>query len=414
MMRKIHILPLVISLLSFCLPACHEKNFIESMMHKSGQFEEVLNHADQYRLQIIYTQIDRDKNNKATFKTFKYRVDPTNYFYPASSIKLPMAALAIEKVNDQLIRGFTPFSDMYIDSAYAGQTRVTADTSSFNGSASIGHYIKKIFLVSDNDAFNRLYEFVGQREANGRLIKKGYTDIRITHRLSIPLSPEENRHTNPMRFYFRDTLVYQQAPAYNDIMIKSDKPIHIGKGYIKNGTLIHQPMDFTYKNAIGLESLHDILLSIMFPENFFPENRFHLNKMDYRFLYEYMSKYPQESDFPYYGDKFEDSNGKFLMFGGTQGNINRNIRIFNKIGGAYGFLTDVAYIVDFKNHIEFALGAVIYVNKNEILNDGQYEYNEIGLPFMRDLGQLFYNYELQRPRSSQPDLSKYNWKSWKK
>jgi hypothetical protein len=171
-------------------------------------------------------------------------------------------------------------------------------------------------------------------------------------------------------------------------------------------------MDFTYKNAIGLQSLHDILLSIMFPENFYPAHKFNLNKIDYNFLYQFMSKYPQESDFPYYGGKYEDDYCKFLMFAGTNQSIDRNIRIYNKIGEAYGFLIDMAYIIDFEQQIEFVLGAVIYVNENEILNDGEYEYETVGYPFMKDLGQVFYEYELTRPRAHKPDLSRYNWKLW--
>ena len=163
---------------------------------------------------------------------------------------------------------------------------------------------------------------------------------------------------------------------------------------------------------MGLESLHNVLLSSMFPDNFFPPNRFNLNKIDYNFLYQFMSKYPQESDFPYYGAKYNDDYCKFLMFAGTNKNIDRNIRIYNKIGEAYGFLVDMAYIVGFEKNIEFVLGAVIYVNENEILNDGNYEYESVGYPFMRDLGQFFYDYELQRPRKHTPDLSRYNWKLW--
>lgn len=392
---------------------CQKKRgMIETLMHDSEKFDAILDKAEKHRIQIIYTQIDRDSDNKASFKTYKYRVNENEYFYPASSIKLPVAALAIEKVNDQLMRGFTPFSDMFIDSAYAGQSRVLEDTSSHTGKPSLGNYIKKLFLVSDNDAYNRLYEFLGQREANASMIRKGYKDVRITHRLSLPLTLEQNRNTNPMKFYYGNDLVYEQDTVYNEIEIKSDSSIFIGKGYIQDGQLINEPMDFTYKNAIGLESLNKVLLSLMFPQNFFPADRFNLNKIDYNFLYQFMSKYPQESDFPYYGGKYEDSHNKFLMFAGTNQNIDRNIRIYNKVGEAYGFLIDIAYIVDFEKNIEFALGAVIYVNENEILNDGLYEYETIGYPFMRDLGQVFYDYEVNRARKHLPDLSRYNWKLW--
>lgn len=389
-----------------------KKGMIETLMHESGKFDEVLNNSEKYRLQIIYTQIDRDDQNKASFKTYRYRVDNNEYFYPASTIKLPMAALAIEKINDEIIGGFTPFSDMYIDSTYAGQTSVSEDTTSRTGKASIGHYIKKLFLVSDNDAFNRLYEFLGQEEANTRMKRKGYKDARIVHRLESPLTVEENRHTNSMKFCNNDTVVYVKDADYNEEEIKSDHPVLLGKGYIKDGKLIHEPMDFTYKNAIGLESLHKVLLTIIFPENFLPVERFNLKKVDYDFLYQFMSKYPKESDFPYYGGKYEDDYVKFLTFAGTNQNIDRNIRIYNKVGEAYGFLIDMAYIVDFEKKIEFVLGVVIHVNKNEIFNDGIYEYETIGYPFMRDLGQLFYNYEVKRPRAHPPDLSKYNWTSW--
>lgn len=385
---------------------------IETILIDSGKFEQVLDNAEKHKLQIIYTQIDRDENNHPTFKTHKYKANGTGYFYPASSIKLPVAALALEKVNDQLASGLTSFSDMLIDSAYIGQTSVYKDTSAQTGLPSINNYIKKLFLVSDNDAYNRLYEFLGQRNANERMINKGFKDVRISHRLSIPLSLEQNRNTNPMKFYNGSKLVYEQNAAYNEAEIRSDKSIFIGNGYIKNGELIDKPMDFTYKNAISLESLHEVLLTIMFPEKFTDSERFNLTESDYKLLYQFMSKYPEESDFPYYGSRYKDDYCKFLMFGGTHQSIPTNIRIYNKIGEAYGFVIDMAYIADFEKKIEFVLGAIIYTNENEILNDGQYEYKSIAYPFMRDLGQLFYDYEINRPREHPPDLSKYNWKLW--
>lgn len=81
--------------------------------------------------------------------------------------------------------------------------------------------------------------------------------------------------------------------------------------------------------------------------------------------------------------------------------------MFNKSGLTYGFMIDNAYIVDFKNGVEFFLSAVIQVNENEIYNDNEYEYDEIGYPFMENLGKAFYDYELNRKREHSPDLSKF-------
>jgi hypothetical protein len=44
------------------------------------------------------------------------------------------------------------------------------------------------------------------------------------------------------------------------------------------------------------------------------------------------------------------------------------------------------------------------VNSDEVLNDNRYEYNTIGYPFMYQLGQTIYNYELGRKRNFVPDL----------
>src|SRR5688572_27889728 len=61
-------------------------------------FQQVLKDPQSYRLQIIYTRIDRDKNNKPTFTNYYFNHDPQLYFNPASMVKLPLAALALEKL----------------------------------------------------------------------------------------------------------------------------------------------------------------------------------------------------------------------------------------------------------------------------------------------------------------------------
>ena len=70
------------------------------------------------------------------------------------------------------------------------------------------------------------------------------------------------------------------------------------------------------------------------------------------------------------------------------------IRVFNKPGWSYGFLTDIAYIADFKNKVEFMVSGVIYVNSDGVLNDDKYDYDEIGYPFFKEVGDIIYRYEL--------------------
>ena len=181
----------------------------------------------------------------------------------------------------------------------------------------------------------------------------------------------------------------------------------MSKGYYKNDLLQNQPFDFSTKNRLYLADLHNMLLSVYFPENFSKKVRFNLKDDDYKFIYKYMSQMPTESTFPSYDSTIDDAYCKFLMYGSEKTNIPRNIRIFNKVGNAYGFLTDVAYIIDFEKNIEFAISATIYVNKDEIFNDDKYEYETIGLPFMKNLGKTIYEYEVNRARKNKPDLRKF-------
>jgi hypothetical protein len=117
---------------------------------------------------------------------------------------------------------------------------------------------------------------------------------------------------------------------------------------------------------------------------------------------------PRESLQPAYPDRetYPDSYGKLFIFGDSREPIPSHVRVFNKVGQAYGYLIDNAYIVDFEVGVEFLLTAVVQVNRNRIYNDDHYEYEEVGVPFLAGLGRAVYRYELQRERPRRPDLSR--------
>ena len=375
-----------------------------------GMVDQVLEEAEKFEVQILYTQIDRDSLNQPHFTPYSYRLDKDAYFYPASTVKMPAAFMALEKVNqlraNEGWEELDAFMPMFTDSAYAGQSPVYEDSTSANGLPSVAHYAKKIFLVSDNDAFNRLYEFVGQEELNRGLQDKGFTDLRLVHRLSIFLSPDENRHTNPISFGpSKDQILYHQPMLVNEDRFNRPDHIFKGKGELLDGNIVDGPKDFATKNYISLATLNEILKTVLFPEVVPADQRFLLTGEDYRMLYQYMSELPGESKWPAYD--YYDSYVKFFLFGDKEEAMPKHIRIFNKVGVAYGYLTDVAYVVDFEKKIEFMLAATIFVNENQIFNDGEYEYDEIGLPFMAQLGKAVYEYELQREREHVPDLGKF-------
>ncbi len=392
-------------------PIVEDENLVEHLMLRNAKdFASVLRNRKEWEVQIVYTQINRDSANRPSFKSFYFNVDSTNYFYPASTVKLPLVLLALEKVNQLKIKGLNKFTPMYHDSLYSGQFSVKKDTTSENGLPSIAHYAKKILVVSDNDAYNRLYEFMGQQETNRILRSKGY-NMRILHRLERPLTPDQNRHTEQVRFVQNDTLIFQQPMLINLDSIKPPRKVLKGTGYQKKDVIVNEPFDFTYKNDYPLQEQQEILKAILFPQ-LSDRRRFDLSEEDRQFVLHYMSQLPTETAYPNYkaDTTMYDAYCKFLMFGEDKTPIPANIRIFNKVGDAYGYLIDNAYVVDFEKGIEFMLSAVINTNTDGIYNDGKYEYKTIGFPFMKNLGQTIYRYELTRKRKVKPDLSAFQLK----
>lgn len=387
-----------------------DTDFLPKLMaSKPEQFKELMDNADKYRLQILYTQIDRDKKNRPKFTTFGYRINNEEYFYPASTVKFPASVLALEKINNLKIKGLTKETVMLTGAEYERHTSVTKDSTSENGLPSVAHYIKKILMVSDNDAFNRLYEFIGQEAFNETLHQKGYVNTRIFHRLQVGMNKEQNRRTNPVKFLSGNDIVYQQPMIVSEKNYSSVTPISVGKGYLQGDSLVNTPFDFTDRNFYPLLDQQAVLKSILFPEGVEPKKRFNLTEDDYKFVYKYMSQMPTESTYPTYNPtEFYPTYCKFLMYGsGKNEVVNPNIRIFNKIGDAYGFLLDNAYIVDFEKGIEFMLTTVLLCNNDQIFNDDKYDYDTVGFPFMKNLGQLIYYHELTRPRKYKADLSRF-------
>ncbi|MCW3462675.1 class A beta-lactamase-related serine hydrolase [Chitinophaga nivalis] len=374
----------------------------------SPALQHILQHPDSFRYQLIYTQIDRDADNTPHFKNHYLAVDADKYFNPASTVKMPVALLALEKLRELQIPGLNGDTPMFTDSAWSGQVTVHTDSSARNYLPSVHQYIKKIFLVSDNDAYNRLYEFVGQQTIHEKLWQKGYRRTRIVRRF-MPLTEEENRHTNPIRFATGGKVIYSQPAAYDTLTFDFSKPHYIGNAYLdKNERLVLQPMDFTRHNNLPVEDLQQLLQSVLFPASVPAGQRFNLTAADYRFLYQYMSQYPSETSSPKYDTtEYFNSYTKFFLFKGAGHDIPPHMRVFNKTGWSYGFLTDAAYIVDFKRGIEFMLTGTLYVNRDGVLNDNKYEYEETGYPYFREIGDIIYRYEQQRKKAHQPDLNTF-------
>lgn len=342
----------------------------------SPNLKRVMSNLEKHEVQIQFTQIER-KNGQVNFKDYNFQVDSANYFYPASTVKFPIAMLTLAKLNT--LKEIDKDSKFYIE----GDSVTTT----------FAKEIQKIFAVSDNVAYNRLFEFLGQDYINEELRKIGIGSVRIAHRLSAPEAHEIT--TKPLIVYLNDSTTTTLPPTINttaeSLVLNA---IEKGKGYIEEDSLMGTPFDFSLKNYYPIETQHRFLKTVLFPELYQSNEKIVLEDAQLEFIQNAMHTVPRKIG--YNAETYYDGYCKFFIYGDTKENIPEHIKIYNKVGDAYGTLTDSAYIHDSKNNVEFLLTATILVNKNGVYNDNNYEYDDIGFPFLAELGRALYNYEMNR------------------
>ncbi|MDA9627542.1 class A beta-lactamase-related serine hydrolase [Flavobacteriaceae bacterium] len=360
---------------------------------KESIIKKVQSDLNTHEVQILYTRIHRDSSGLPKFERHNFQVNSKQYFYPASTVKFPVAILALQKIRKLQSQGFPITADTPFTVLFSENLIVKTDSTHPKNKLTIAHLIKKIFLVSDNAAYNYLFDFIGSDDANNAIHNIGITNFNLSHKFS----DADNKNSTPRFIFFNqngDTL-YNQAPIISNQKIKNTNLSGVlkGKGYVKDGTVIEEPIDFSEKNYASIIALHKILERIIFPKVFSKKEQFTIEPEDYFFLRYWMSRIPNEVAIPFYDrETFFDSYGKFFIYGDKKGEMTNNIRIYNKVGLAYGTATDVAYVKD-SNGVEFFLTATILTNKNEIFNDNTYEYDQLGIPFLAALGREIYQFE---------------------
>lgn len=404
---KKHFLLLFIVFNSFLVAKSQDKSPIQSILKtiQDSTAKSVLANPSIFRYQIIYTQINRDKNGVPHFTNYELNADSNQYFNPASMVKMPLAFLSLEKLNELNKPGVNKNTTIQFDSNYQRQVAMYKDASAPNEKPTLAHLIKRAFLISENDPYNRMYQFMGQGEINRKLHQKGYSTARITRQF-MGYTEEQNRHTNGIRFIDeKGNNIYTEAPKYNTDSFYFGPTVLIGNAHWNsNDEVVNAPFNFTKHNNISLEDMRKMLQAVVFPASVEKQNRFNLKEEDRLFLLQYLSQYPSETNYPKYDTThFYDSYVKFFFQDSTH-RMPNGVRVFNKVGWAYGFLTDVSYVLDTKNNIDYMLAATVYVNSDGVVNDSKYDEATVGFPFLKQIGTAIYNYELQRKRNYQPKL----------
>ncbi len=392
----------VAAVLSGVLSGCRANagGSIEGIMAASpDRFGTVLDRASEVRFQVVLSEVvGRAGQQRIRRSAYRARAE---YFYPASAIKLCAAVAAVqavEAISQRASRAAgspipTLDTPLIFHPLFPGEvTRDRDPTNIVDGAITLRHEIRKLFLVSDNEAFNRLYDFVGHSGLNESMQSLGLESVVINHRLSVGRSLEENRCTRRIDALCAEGVFTIPERSSHLILRNADMAgLSVGTAHLASGGQLRiEPMDFTMRNGIAIDELQDLLIALVRPDLDTGRPPLLLSSEHRRFLVETMAEYPGDSPNPLYPrSEYPDDWGKFFLPGllRVNGRTRADLVICNKVGQAYGFTVDNAYIKDLRSGREFFLTAVIYTNADGVLNDDAYEYSDFALPFMADLAE---------------------------
>ena len=374
-------------LLSIILFGCSlETNPIKSSFRKNDFLKEIIKEKEDYEIQILLTKIDQ-YNSKVDFQEYKYQLDDNKYFYPASTIKLPIVVLALKKINELRSKGseITLKSKIVLNYKDDYSELVIRDSIT-----SFQNLIADVFLVSDNSASNILIDFIGYNYFNHEMENAGFDKTYLNHKFNP--DPYVN---STWQISDLDNNIISSINDNQKIIKADEKTNGLEKGerrYFK-GEILDESLNFSEKNRSSITDMHNLIKYIFYPEIFDSTNTFNLNVEDYDFLRYWMSRFTYEDiGEKFIGDeKFFETYNKFFIHGDEQSVSNEQIRVYNKIGQAYGTSIDNGLIKNYQDNVEFILTATIYTNKNKVINDNLYEYDDLAVPFLAKLSRAIYN-----------------------
>jgi len=372
-------------------------------------FADLLDEADAHRIKIELVVVEEGAAGP-TLERHAYDRGP-EYFYPASAVKTAAVIAAFEQLSAPEAAGWQPgpaagapisrSTALRFHPLFDDDVLEVADPSHVDGGAiTAGHEARKVLLVSDNAAYNRLYELAGNDGVNGSLRAAGLAHTRIFHRLAEFRAPEEQLRVPAIDLLDDRGRVIASLPSRTASSPGTNAfldGVEFGRAHTLGTQLIEGPMSFDRKNFMPLEDLVDMNIMLLRPDLQPALDRlrggparagFGLSEVDRDFIREAMASTPGASADPRYDpSSYPDDYSKFLLPGLLRLRAAEELVVRDKVGRAYGFSITNSEVVDRRTGRSFFLAATLYTNPNGVVGDGVYDYGRADR-FFADLGEV--------------------------
>lgn len=346
----------------------------------------------EHMVQLRRIRIARSVDGNPKLHTDDHGLAPRRWFSPASVAKLPMVLLTAERL-----------SQHGLDEHASIRLSAPPETGEWPADEPLQETFRRgmqrTFAVSDNVPYNRWYEFLGVDAIHARLAQLGYPHARLIARYASP-DPQANRRTGGGALLAPDGRgVEMRPPAVGGERRFPFGSVLLGRGWQRSdGSIEPGPHDFSRANFLPLTDSLAMLRAFLLPETVPARQRWRIDGALRMQLLHALGLRPREADEPHYDEReYPDGYARWFLVGGGSSRFPDGVHMFGKSGQAYGFLSEVAYVVDRTGGREFMLTAAIHANADGIYNDDRYEYDGVSLPFMASLGRAVLETERAAP-----------------
>jgi hypothetical protein len=370
---------------------------LEALLRSDPAVSALVDNAERHRLQVVVGRLEQDAAGNSCLRWFRFR-DGAQYFYAAGAMHLPMAMAVMQQLDEG--QGLWDVNATLVSDG----VRADSQTASL-GNIRIAHAfettidreMRRMVILSTNQAFNRLFDLLGLHEIADRMLSAQLNETRLNHRFDESVPIADNVHAPGVRIVIGGApRVFfpprSSAPAalpfpWSDALVgEAHIPIHAPDEPTPEP--IDEPFDFAVRNYASLTDLLRMMLELGAPE-LLDVAGFSLSPTSRAYLAYLFSRGPQDLGI----DGIDTEAWTLQRFKPMWDGIATvrepaTLTYLSHAGRAFGFHTDVAFVRDESTGAGFVVAATIYANQDDVLNDDRYEYTQVTEPFFESLGAL--------------------------
>lgn len=352
------------------LPPSAAERIVAEVLGSDGVLAEVMA-APERRLAGVVLTVDDNRVHRAAFG------DVEGYAYPASAIKLPVAAALLVLLDgDASVDAGTTFELASMPAPPpAPCSGAPAPERTPRRDVVPRDAIAAALERSDNAAFNDMYDLAGRDAIQRVLHEAGYDGVRLAHRLA---RPPEARAAND-----RWPAVTVAHGAWRDEGASPPPPavdvhgLEAGTAYVDAcGARIDAPLSFVDHNAASLDDLARLLLNVLAPAADGARGDLALSASSRELLLAPMRRDPHAE---------EPASWHAPLWPGLLAAGAGDVEHGSRPGWAYGFFTDVGWVRSDDLLVVYAMH--LFVDDDGVLNDNAYRYDDLARPVVAAFGE---------------------------